>query len=124
MKALLLVKAVICFAFGLGMITVPGPVMAVYGVALDFPGEMITRWFAALLLGIGVLCLSTRAMTVSKDQKGVLLSLFVADTLGFVVALVAQINGMMNALGWVDVAIWLVLALFLGYFRFLSKTDT
>ncbi len=120
----MLVKAVICFAFGLGMIAVPGSVVTLYGVALDLPGELMTRWYAALLIGIGVLCLSTRAMTVSKDQKGVLLSLFVADTLGFVVALVAQINGMMNALGWVDVATWLVLALFLGYFRFLSKAKT
>ena len=124
MKPFLVVKALISFAFGLGLIAVPGPVMTVWGIALDLPAVMMTRLVGALLIGIGVLCLSTRAMAVLKDQKGVLLALFVADTLGFVVVLVAQINGVMNVLGWVDVAIWLLLALGLGYFRFLSKAET
>jgi hypothetical protein len=123
-KPFLIVKAVISFASGLVLVAVPGLRMALYGVTLDAPAAMMARLVGALLIGLGVLCLSTRSMAVLGDKKGVLLSLFVADTLGSVVFLVGQLGGFMNALGWVDVAIWLLLALGLGYFRFLSKAAT
>ena len=52
-----------------------------------------------------------------------ILSLFVADTIGFILALIAQLSGKMNGLGWLLVALWLVLAFFLGYFYFLKPED-
>ena len=47
--------------------------------------------------------------------------LFTGDPIGFIVALIGQLGGVMNGLGWITVAIWLFLALGLGYFRFLSS---
>jgi hypothetical protein len=40
---------------------------------------------------------------------------------GFVIALIAQIGGAVNALGWLTVAIYLLLAIAFGYFVFTAK---
>jgi len=51
----------------------------------------------------------------------VLLSLFICDSVGFVAALMAQLAGVGNVLGSSNMAHLLVLALGLGWYRFLAK---
>jgi hypothetical protein len=94
-----------------------------YDITLDSDGVMMSRFFAALLIGIGLI------LWLCKNAdwallKVVTLSLCIADTIGFIVALVGQLTGIMNALGWIIVAIWFLLALGLGYFRFIKPTKT
>jgi hypothetical protein len=49
-----------------------------------------------------------------------MLGLFVVSGVGFVIALLAQLDGVVNSLGWTTVAIYLLLALGFGYFRFIK----
>jgi len=51
----------------------------------------------------------------------VLPGLFICDMTGFVVLLMAQPGGIVNAMGWCNVVLWALLAAGLGYFRFLAK---
>ena len=80
-------------------------------------------YFGAMLVGIAILCYFASNATASELRKKVILSLFVADTIGLILALIAQLGGKMNGLGWILVALWLVLALGLGYFSFLKPED-
>ena len=80
-------------------------------------------YFGAMLVGIAILCYFAGNATASDLRKKVILSLFVADAIGFIVALIAQLSGKMNGLGWILVVLWLVLALGLGYFSFLKPED-
>ena len=77
----------------------------------------MTRLFGAMLVGIGLICWFEKGAEAER-LKGVTLALFVGDAIGFVVALTAQLSGVMNAVGWATVALWLLLALGFGYFRF------
>ena len=120
--AFLTIKAVIAFIFGTGALLAPAQLVSVYGVALDPFGAIMSRLLGAVLLGIGFICWYTRNAAYSDLRQGILLSLFIADVLGFIVDLLTQIAGVENALGWVNVAIWFTLALGLGYFRFI-KTE-
>jgi hypothetical protein len=52
------------------------------------------------------------------------LALFIADGVGFVLALVGQLGNVVNALGWLTVAIYLLLALGFGYFQFVKPTSS
>ncbi len=79
----------------------------------------MARFFAGLLIGIGVILWLSRNADWSL-LKHITLSLFIADTIGFIIALTGQLAGVMNTMGWIIVAIWLLLALGLGYFRFLK----
>ena len=74
--------------------------------------------------GIGVRHWFARNIADRAGLQGIILALYIADTIGFIVALHAQLSGLMNALGWSDVGIWLLLALALGYFRFLKPNTS
>ena len=115
----LVVKAIFSLAFGIAFAVVPAAAMALFGVTLDPAGVLMARSLGASLIGIGLVCWFDRSAD-HEALQGITLSLFVGDTIGFIVALQGQLSGMMNALGWIVVAIWLLLALGLGYFRFLK----
>ncbi len=120
LSSFLTVKAIVSLIFGLGALLVPVTMAGWFGATLNPAGASMTSFFGALLLGVALICWSTKGAPESSLQKGVLLALFVADTLGFIVALMGQLSGLMNALGWVNVVLWLLLALGLGYFRFIK----
>jgi hypothetical protein len=117
----LVVKAVISLAFGIAFALVPAAVMSLYGVTLDLGGAFMARFLGACLIGIGLICWLDRNADPQVLQ-GITLALCIGDTVGFIVALLGQLSGLTNALGWVNVVIWLLLALGLGYFRFLKPS--
>ena len=119
----LVVKAVISLVFGIVFALVPAVAMSLYGVTLDAGGIMMTRFLGACLIGIGLICWLDREAD-PKALQGITLALCIGDTVGFLVALVSQLSGLANALGWVNVVIWLLLALGLGYFRFLKPSTS
>ena len=50
------------------------------------------------------------------------MALFVADAIGFLVTLLAQLDGTVNALGWSHVVIYLLLTIGFGYMRFAGQS--
>ena len=80
-------------------------------------------YFGAMLVGIAIICYFAAGATASVLRKKVILSLGVADTIGFVLALIAQFSGKFTALGWLLVLLWLLLAFFLFYFWYTEKED-
>lgn len=80
-------------------------------------------YFGAMLLGVGIICYFASNATASVLRKKVILSLAIADTLGLLLALIAQFSGKFTGLGWLLVILWFLLALFLWYFFFTEKTD-
>lgn len=119
LSTFLIIKAIISLVFGIGFVIVPAGVMSMYGVPLEAAGSLVGQFAGATLIGIGLICWFARK-TDKQALQGITQSLFIGDSIGFVVALIAQLSGTMNALGWLVVAIWLFLALGLGYFRFLK----
>ncbi len=118
----LIIKAVISLVFGILLAVIPAQLMAIFGSTLDPSGVLMTRLVGALLIGIGLICWLSRTKSAESLQD-IVLSLFVADTLGFLVVLMGQMSGLMNAMGWIIVLIWLLLALGLGYFRFIKSNS-
>ena len=92
---------------------------------MDPAGAMMTQFVGAvfILLCI-VLWLARNASYSEVTLQALLLAIVIGDTIGFIVALVAQLSGVPNALGWLNVALWLLLALGFGYFRFVKKASS
>ena len=116
----LTIKSIISLAFGIAFALAPAAAMSLYGLTLDPVGILMSRYVGAALIGIGLVCWFARSSADSKLRQGVILSLFIADTIGFIAGLSGQLAPPASPLGWVNVAIWLLLALGLGYFRFLK----
>jgi hypothetical protein len=121
LKIFLSVKTLISLVFGLGTMFIPELLLPLYDVNLSSQGYFFARLLGATLVGLGSICWFTREEDSGRFRESIILSLFVTDTLGFIVTLMAQLQGLVNILGWSNVAIWGVLAVLLGYFRFAQK---
>jgi hypothetical protein len=118
------VNAVIACLFGLGFVFAPAKVLAQYGLTVDAGFGLVAQLFGAALLGYAILTWSARKAGDSDARRAIVLALFVSNAVGFVLALMAQLKGLVNTLGWSTVAIYLVLALGFAYFQFTKPSES
>jgi len=116
------INAIIAAIFGLTFVFVPETAIANYGATLSPSGVLVARLYGAALLCFAVLTWFARNAGDSEARKAIILALFVGDAVGFIVALLGQLSGVVNALGWSTVAIYLLLALGFGYFQFIKPS--
>ena len=122
---LMATKAVIVVVFGIGFILMPTTLMSFYGLTLNPGGVVITQLFGASFILLGILLwFAKNAPSSDMALRAIVLAVTVGDAIGFIVALLAQLSGMMNALGWVTVALYLLLALGFGYFQFVKPVTS
>ena len=122
---LMATKAVIVVVFGIGFILMPTTIMAFYGLPLNPDGAVMTQLFGASFILLGILLwFAKNAPSSDVALRAIVLAVTVGDAIGFIVALLAQLSGMMNALGWVTVALYLLLALGFGYFQFVKPATS
>ena len=117
---LLVVAAVIGAVFGVGFVVASGPVLGIYGITLDKAGTLVAQLFGALLIGLATLNWFARNVTDPEARQAVVLGNLVGDVVGFVVILIGQLSGIANAIGWSNVAIYLVLALGFAYVQLMQ----
>ena len=119
---LMVIKAIICLALGIGMVLIPRPLLSFYDVTLGPGGILMTRLFGAALILLGLLLWFARNAAESEALRAIVLAVFIGDAIGFIVALLGQLGGVANALGWINVALYLLLALGFGYFQFMKPS--
>lgn len=124
LRTLMVVNAFVAGLFGIAFAIIPGQSLSQYGFTADPALELMFQLLGAAFIGFGVLTWAARNATESEARRAILLALFVGDFIGFVITLVAQLSGFVNSLGWSSVAIYLLLALGWGYFRFLKPAET
>ena len=120
LKNLMIIKAIICLGFGVPMLLVPARLMSLYGLTLDPSGMVMARLYGAALFGNLLLTWFCRNDQGSVALRAAVLYLFIYDGLGFIVTLVAVINGIMSAFGWSAVGIYLFFTVGYGYFQFMK----
>lgn len=121
---LMTIKAVIVVVFGIGFVLMPATLMSFYGVTLTPGGAMMTQLFGASFILLGwVLWFARNAPGSEVTLRALVMAVVVGDTIGFIVALLAQLSNVTNALGWVTVALYLLLALGFGYFQFVKPAS-
>ena len=118
LNAFLIINAIIAAVFGLGFVFVPGQVLSLYDIAGGDQIELIGQLFGASLVAFAVVTWSVRNAPDSEARRAILLALLVGDAVGFIVALIGQLGGVVNAVGWSTVVIYLVLAIGFAYFLF------
>ena len=124
LNVLLLVSALIAGVFGVAFVVASGPLLSVYGVTLDKAGTLVAQLFGASLIGVAVLNWLARNVTDPDARRAVVVANLTQDGVGFVVILIGQLAGIPNALGWSNVAIYLLLALAFGYVQFMQPRDS
>jgi hypothetical protein len=118
LKTLLIINAAIAAVFGLAFVLVPSQVASLYGVEANAAMDYMGRLFGAALIGYAFLTWLARNANESTARSAIVLALLIGNGVGFAVALISQINGVVNALGWSTVAAYLLLGLGYAYFQF------
>ena len=116
------IVAIVAGLFGLGFVFTPEQLMSVYGATPDASTNYMAQLLGAALIGIAVILWLCKDAEDSPVRQAILLGLFVAEAVGFVVALITQLGGTVNTLGWSTVIIYLLFTLGFGYFRFIKST--
>lgn len=118
LRTLLLLAGLIALVFGLGFLLIPRPMLALYGVPTDPTVVLISRFFGAALVQLGLVLYLIRDVGDLRTQRGVIIGSFIGSVAGLVVALTGQFWGLVNSLGWLNVAIYGLLTLGYGSFMF------
>ena len=120
LRTLMVINAIAAAVFGVSFVLWPGQVLSQYGHSADAALEYVGQLVGAALIAFAVLTWSARSAPDSVARRAILLAMFIGDATAFIVALIAQLGGVENELGWSTVSIYLLLALGFGYFRFVK----
>jgi hypothetical protein len=124
LRSLLLLAGVIALAFGLGFLLAPRAMLALYGVPADPAIVLVSRFFGAALVQLGLVLYLIRDVSDLRTQRGVVIGSFLGSVAGLVVALTGQFWGVVNQFGWSSVAIYALLTLGYGSFVFGRPSQT
>ena len=114
------INFIVAVLFGLCFIFVPATMSDMYDAGLGEGGLFVGQLFGATLLAIAFITLFARNVTDSTARKAITLGLFIHEVVALVIAIIGQLAGVVNSLGWSTVAIYAIFALGYGYFRFIK----
>ena len=125
LKNLFIVDSVVALFNGVGLVVAPKLYLSVYGISLsDQATIFISRLLGAGLLAYCVVAWFARKAEASDARRAIVLGFFITLTIGFIIALMGQLSGVMNVLGWVIVGLYFLIALGYCYFQFIRPDTT
>lgn len=99
-RALLIIKAAVCLAFGVYLLVAPASLVGLLGAALNGAGLFTAREYGAAMIGILFLAWFARDVRAPDARAAILLCLLVYDAIGVIITVSAVLTGVLNALGW------------------------
>ena len=123
LKTLMTINAIVALVFGAAFVIAPAQTYSLYDITASEQLLLMGRLFGGSLIGFAVLTWMARNATDSDARKAIVLALFISEGIGFVGALIGQLNNVVNVFGWSTVAIYLLLALGFGYFQFFKTAS-
>jgi len=111
-------NALVALVYAIGFVIVPDTVMGLHGLPAGETQALMARYFGVALIGLGLIAWFVRDIAHPPLKDGITISLFLSSIIGFVLSIQATLSGQMNALGWLPTAVYFLLTLGFGYFRF------
>ena len=123
LRNLLILNGVVLVLFALGMLLMPAALLDLFGFGSGADVNLLAQLVGVELLANGLLSMFAVDVKEYGMRRALTLSFFIADGIGFIVALGGVLSSAMNSLGWVIVIAYLLLAAGFGYFQFLGPTE-
>ena len=114
-RTLLVIKAVVCLVFGLFLLLAPGALLNLLGATLNDGGTFTAREYGAALIGTLLLTWFAKNVKAPDARAAILLDLLVYDLIGVIITSSVVIPGVLNALGWSIVVVYLFFTMGSGY---------
>lgn len=117
---LFVVNAILALVYGISFVLAPTIVLSLYGMTQGISEALAGQYFGVALIAIGLLTWFARNVADPDAQRAIIRALLISDVIGVIVSLLGTLSGVMNALGWSAVGIYLFLTLGYGYFQFMK----
>lgn len=121
LKLWMILKAIVVVVFGIGFVVVPVLLGSVFGLNLDKQGALMAQLFGAAFLFEAIVLWLGKNFPWPEAQK-IVIGVTLSNAIGFIVTLIATLNGVWNALGWLPVGLYLVFGLVFAFFWFIKKS--
>jgi hypothetical protein len=108
-RRLFLANGAIAGGYGIVLLLATGPILDLYGITPNPEGVYMARWFGVGLFAMGLTTWLARDAAESAGGQAIARALAVAYGIGVVLALWGTLFGPFNALGWIAVALNLLL---------------
>lgn len=118
------IAAVIGLVFGVSFVLFPGQMMSLYETEVGEAGIWLGRYFGSAIIGVTVVNWLARNADTSVALRAILLGFCVMSIVGLIVAVLEMISGISGALIWLNIVIYLFLAVGYGYFGFVKTADS
>ncbi|MBU0518062.1 hypothetical protein KJ564_03885 [bacterium] len=115
-KTLMIIKAVVCLAFGPILLFFPQQLLTLLGCSFGAGAALTAREYGAALFGNLMLTWFARNAEASTTRTAIILALFVYDAIALIATLILQLSGALNPLGWGIVAVYLFFTIAFGSF--------
>ena len=86
----MVIKALVCLAFGILFLSIPDILLSIFGATLSDGGMFTAREYGAALFGNLFLCWFAKNARESDARKAIIIALFVYDLIGFVVTVTSR----------------------------------
>ena len=115
-----IIAALIIFLSGLGSVVYPQIMFDMWGTNSNQAGLIITRLSGALEIGLGLILWLARNAADGETRRAILIGGLVTYTLFFII-MMFNIAGVSSAFVWLNIALYLLLALGFAYFTFMKR---
>jgi hypothetical protein len=116
LNLLFVINTILAGLFGLGLIFMPAFISDFYGADLSLAGLFMGQMMGACLIGFAILTWLARGLDDFAARRSLAIVFTLGYLIAFVLTLTAQLNGVVNQFGWINVAGYSVLTLAFGYF--------
>ncbi len=123
LSTLFTINAIIAAVFGIIFVLIPATMLSIYGATFSPAGVVLARLLGAEFLSYSVLTWFARNLKETETQRIIILACMVGFGIGFIIALMGQLEGVFNLLGWSNVIVYLLFTLGYGYFYFTKPSS-
>jgi hypothetical protein len=109
LRRLFMLNGAIAGGYGIALLLATRPILDVYGITPNAEGTYMARWFGLGLLAMGLSTWLARDAADTAAGQALARALAVTYGIGVVLALWGTLSGPFNALGWIAVALNLLL---------------
>ena len=124
LKVLFIITAIVAVVFGVAFAIIPAQVYSLYDIGSSAGLNYMGQLFGAALIGYGLIAWLARKAADSDSRRAIILAFFISNGVGFVIALIGQLNEILGSLGWLTVAIYLLITIGFGYFQFSKPSSS
>jgi len=115
----MIASALLLIAHGIVLLFAPEFVFKLFSVAQSAEASMLAQFFAAALIGLGLMNWTARGMILGGIYgRALLFGNFAHSFIGFFVGVRARLGGVGNEYFWIEVALYLAFACVFGVMLF------